>query len=220
LMALWLPAHAGELAAVPDRTSLYEGDVLTLTVKGSTEIDLDLSDIFNFDVSSLPSPDIEKVSPDFDVLSRRQLHNVHAVNGNMVGEITWTYELAPKSTGELTIPALTFKDSVSKPVTIDVKKGNPPDQADTNRDSFIELTADKSDVYVQEQLILTVRLFFRGNLIRGELSEPEHPNAIIEPLGKQREFSSDRNGVRYRVVERQPAPRKPPPPAQAWPPTS
>lgn len=213
LMALWLPAHAGELTAMPDRTSLYEGDVLTLTVKGTTEIDLDLSDMFNFDVSSLPSPDIEKVSPDFDVLSRRQLHNIHAVNGNMVGEITWTYELAPKSTGELTIPALTFKDSVSKPVTIDVKKGNPPDQADTNRDSFIELTADKSDVYVQEQLILTVRLFFRGNLIRGELSEPEHPNAIIEPLGKQREFSSDRNGVRYRVVERRYAvfPQKPGP---------
>ena len=41
-------------------------------------------------------------------------------------------------------------------------------------------SADKDEVYVQEQLILTVRLFFRGNLIRGELSEPTHPHVIIE----------------------------------------
>ncbi|TNE73584.1 MAG: protein BatD, partial [Gammaproteobacteria bacterium] len=74
-----------------------------------------------------------------------------------------------------------------------------------------ELSADKAEVYVQEQLTLTVRLFFNGNLIRGDLSEPEHPNAIIEPLGKQQEFSRYRDGVRYRVVERRYAlfPQKP-----------
>ena len=202
LMAIWLPAHAGELTVEPDRTRLYEGEVLTLTVKGSTKIDINLSNLFDFDISSLPSPDIEKVTPDFEILARNQQYSIRTVNGDMVGEITWTYQLAPKSTGEITIPALTFKDSVSRPVTIEVVDGNPPDQAHTSRDSFIELSADKAEVYVQEQLILTVRLFFRGNLIRGELSDPQHPNAIIETLGKQREFSRDRDGVRYRVVER------------------
>ena len=202
LMTIWLPAHAGELTAEPDRTRLYEGEVLTLTVKGSTKIDINLSNLFDFDISSLPSPDIEKVTPDFEILARNQQYSIRTVNGDMVGEITWTYQLAPKSTGEITIPALTFKDSVSRPVTIEVVDGSPPDQAHTSRDSFIELSADKAEVYVQEQLILTVRLFFRGNLIRGELSDPQHPNAIIETLGKQREFSRDRDGVRYRVVER------------------
>ncbi|WP_417545169.1 BatD family protein [Marinobacter sp.] len=211
LMAIWLPAHAGELTAEPDRTRLYEGEVLTLTVKGSTKIDINLSNLFDFDISSLPSPDIEKVTPDFEILARNQQYSIRTVNGDMVGEITWTYQLAPTSTGEITIPALTFKDSVSRPVTIEVVDGNPPDQADTSRESFIELSADKAEVYVQEQLILTVRLFFQGNLIRGELSDPQHPNAIIESLGKQREFSRDRDGVRYRVVERRYAlfPQKP-----------
>lgn len=202
LMALCVPAHAGELTAEPDRTQLYEGEVLTLTVKGTTKIDINLSNLFDFDISSLPSPDIEKVSPSFDILARNQRYSIRTVNGDMVGEITWTYQLAPTSTGELTIPALTFKDSVSSPVIIEVVDGNPPDQANANRNSFIELTTDKADVYVQEQLILTVQLFFRGNLIRGELSNPEHPNAIIETLGKQKESSRLRDGVRYRVVER------------------
>ena len=211
LMAIWLPAHAGELTVEPDRTRLYEGEVLTLTVKGSTKIDINLSNIFDFDISSLPSPDIEKVTPDFEILARNQQYSIRTINGDMVGEITWTYQLAPASTGKITIPALTFRDAVSKPVTIEVVDGNPPGQADTSRDSFIELSADKAEVYVQEQLILTVRLFFRGNLIRGELSDPQHPNAIIETLGKQREFSRDRDGVRYRVVERRYAlfPQKP-----------
>ncbi|MDN6318752.1 MAG: BatD family protein [Marinobacter sp.] len=211
LMILWLPAFAGELTAEPDKTRLYEGDVLTLTVKGSTKIDISLSNIFDFDISSLPAPDIEKVSPDFDILARNQRYSIRTINGDMVGEITWTYQLSPKSTGKLTIPALTFQNAVSKPLTIDVVDGTPPDQAAENRDSFIELTADKADVYVQEQLILTVRLFFRGNLIRGELSDPQHPNALIETLGKQKESSRMRDGVRYRVVERRYAlfPQKP-----------
>jgi hypothetical protein len=88
------------------------------------------------------------------------------------------------------------------PVFVDVIDNNPPQQNSSPRDSFIELSADKDTVYVQEQLVLSVKLFFNGNLIGGELSEPAHPNAIIESLGKQTEYSRFRDGTRYRVVER------------------
>lgn len=194
---------ANDLTVEPDRTRLYEGEVLTLSVKGSTKIDINLGNLFDFDLSSLPKPDIEKVEGDFDILARNQQYSIRTINNEMVGEITWTYQLAPKKTGKLTIPSLSFRDSRSAPVTVEVISGTPPDQeADTLRDSFIELSADKDEVYVQEQLVLTIRLFFTGNLIRGELSEPQHPNAIIESLGKQNEYTRYRDGVRYRVVER------------------
>ncbi|HEY9119113.1 MAG TPA: BatD family protein, partial [Marinobacter sp.] len=194
---------AKDLTVEPDRTRLYEGEVLTLTVKGSTKIDINLGNLFNFDMSSLPKPDIEKVEDDFEILARNQQYSIRTVNNEMIGEITWTYQLAPKATGKLTIPGLKFRDSESEPVTIEVISGTPPDQeADASRASFIELAADKDEVYVQEQLVLTIKLFFTGNLIRGELSEPEHPHAIIEPLGKQSEYTRYRDGVRYRVVER------------------
>jgi len=194
---------ANDLTVEPDRTRLYEGEVLTLSVKGSTKIDINLGNLFDFDLSSLPKPDIEKVEDDFEILARNQQYSIRTVNNEMVGEITWTYQLAPKKTGELTIPPLSFRDSRSTPVTIEVISGTPPDQeSDAQRDSFIELAADKDEVYVQEQLVLTIKLFFTGNLIRGELSEPEHPNAIVESLGKQSEYTRYRDGVRYRVVER------------------
>jgi hypothetical protein len=205
LVSLATTLQAGELQVEPDRTQLYEGEVLTLTVTGTTKIDINLSNLFDFNLSDLPSPDIEKVEPDFEILARNQRYSVQTINGEMTGEITWTYQLAPKKTGKLTIPSLTFKDATSKPVTIDVLSGTPPNQGaagQASRHGFIELSADKDELYVQEQLVLTIRLFFNGNLIRGELSEPESPDAIIEPLGKQREFSRYRDGVRYRVVER------------------
>ena len=172
---------ANDLTVEPDRTRLYEGEVLTLSVKGSTKIDINLGNLFDFDLSSLPKPDIEKVEDDFEILTRNQQYSIRTVNNEMVGEITWTYQLAPQKTGKLTIPPLSFRDSRSTPVTIEVISGTPPNQeGDAQRDSFIELAADKDEVYVQEQLVLSIKLFFTGNLIRGELSEPEHPNAIVE----------------------------------------
>ena len=198
------PAMAtNDLTVEPDRTRLYEGEVLTLSVKGSTKIDINLGNLFDFDLSNLPKPDIEKVEGDFEILARNQQYSIRTVNNEMMGEITWTYQLAPKKTGKLTIPSLSFRDARSAPVAIKVISGTPPDQEpDAERDSFIELAADKEEVYVQEQLVFTIKLFFTGNLIRGELSEPEHPNAIVESLGKQNEYTRYRDGVRYRVVER------------------
>lgn len=204
LFCLAWPAWAdNELTVEPDRTNLYEGEVLTLNVRGSMKIDINLGNLFDLDISSLPSPDIEKVEEDFEIVGRNQRYSIRTVNNEMMGEITWTFELAPKTTGRLTIPALTFQDAQSKPVDINVMSGSPPQQdSEEPRDSFIELSTDKDEVYVQEQLVLTIKLFFSGNLIRGELSEPEHPDAIIETLGKQREYSRYRDGARFRVVER------------------
>lgn len=202
LLGLAFPAAAGELSVEPDRKQLYEGEVLTVTVKGTMELDINLSNLFEFDLSQLPAPDIEKVEPDFEILARNQQYSIRTVNSQMIGEITWTYQLAPTRTGKLTIPELTFRDTASEPVTVEVVSGTAPDQGPEVRDSFVELSADKAEVYVQEQLTLTVRLFFTGNLIRGELSEPQHPDAIIESLGKQQEYTRYRDGVRYRVVER------------------
>jgi hypothetical protein len=203
LWALVTTATASETLSVePDRERLYQGEVLSLAIKGTMTIDINLSNLFDFDTSSLPQPDIEKVKDDFEILAQNQRYSIQTVNGEMIGEVTWTYQLAPNKSGQLTIPSLTFRDAKSDPVTIEVVDGDPAEQSTNPRESFIELSADKDAVYVQEQLVLSIKLFFNGNMVRGELSEPSHPNAIIESLGKQTEYSRFRDGMRYRVVER------------------
>lgn len=197
------PAMASdELTVETNRTELYEGDTLTLTVQANIKLDFSLGDIFNPGAPQLPMPDISKLDPDFEVLSQNQKYSIRTVNGDMHGDITWVFELAPKRTGQLEIPSLSYHDQTSQPIAITVKEGTPPAQAGEPRDAFIELSTDKDRVYVQEQMVLTVKLFFTGNLLRGELSEPEHPTALIEPLGNQREYRRFRDNQEYRVVER------------------
>ncbi len=203
LSMLATPAMAQQTLRVePDRTNLHENEALTLTVVGGMELSVNLDSLFNLGSLELPAPDIEKLENDFEILGQNQKYSVRNVNGDTEAEITWTYQLAPRRTGSLTIPELNFNDARSDPITITVQAGSASDEAGEPRAAFIELAADKDKVYVQEQLVLTVKLFFTGNLIRGDLTEPEHPDAIIETLGKQNEYGRFRDGQRYRVVER------------------
>lgn len=190
------------LRVEPDRISLHENEALTLTVVGEMALSMNFDSLFNLGSLELPAPDIEKLENDFEILGKNQNYSVRSVNGDTRAEFTWIYQLAPRRAGSLTIPELSFNDARSEPITITVQAGSARDGTGEPRDAFIELAADKDQVYVQEQLVLTVKLFYTGNLIRGDLTEPEHPDAIIESLGKQTDYSRFRDGQRYRVVER------------------
>ncbi|MBS3803719.1 MAG: protein BatD [Oleiphilaceae bacterium] len=193
---------ASKLSIQPDRTSLYDNETLKLTVTGEMELSVNFDTLFNLGNLDLPAPDLDKLQNDFEILSRSQRYNVRAVNGATTAEIIWLYELEPLKSGQLTIPALHFNGAESEEVAITVREGTAPDTGQGQRDAFIELATDKDSVYVQEQFRLTVTLFFSGNLIRGELSEPEHPDVIIESLGDQKEYNRTIGGRRFRVVER------------------
>ena len=47
---------SGTLSVEPDRKTLYEGEVLTLTVKGTLEIDINLSNLFDLDTPACTNP--------------------------------------------------------------------------------------------------------------------------------------------------------------------
>lgn len=185
-----------------DRTTLHENQTLTLTVQGEMPFSMDLDMLFNIGDMELPSPEEDALKENFDILGKHQKYNLRSVNGDATAIITWIYELAPKKAGTLEIPALSFRDATSQPLTVEVKPGDAPAADGSARPAFIEVTTDKQDVYVQEQLILTVRLYYRGNLVRGDLSQPTQDDAIVESMGEQQEYARVRDNVRYRVVER------------------
>lgn len=185
-----------------DRTQLHENQTLTLTVTGEMPFSMDLDMLFNIGDMELPSPEESALEKDFEILGKHQKYSLRSANGDARAIITWIYELAPKKTGTVEIPSLKFRDARSEPLAVEVLAGQAPAADGGAPMAFIEVETDKSDVYVQEQLVLTVRLFYRGNLIRGDLSQPSHKDAIIESMGEQQEYVRVRNNARYRVVER------------------
>ena len=108
--------------------------------------------------------------------------------------------MTPKRSGKLTIPALKIGALQSKPKIITVK---PPKKkpAKAARDFYIEATAKPKNPYVQQEVKFTFRVFM-GKRISGNISPPKlNGNAIIEPLGKAKEYQKKKAGKTYQVYE-------------------
>ncbi|WP_246841123.1 BatD family protein [Hahella sp. CCB-MM4] len=190
-----------DLKAEVDRTEIRENESLQLTVTSTLEVSSTL-DLFSLNSLSIPQPDISAVEDDFEILDRRQSYRVQIENNQNNSVITWDYTLLPKHSGEVVIPAIEYEGNKSTPIPIKVVAAsqNIPNQ---QKDVFLESEIDRSEAYVQQQVIYKVRLYYSQDLIRGELEHPDHPDALFKQIGKQKEYSRYVGSRRFNVIERQ-----------------
>jgi|GEM_PF-96613 len=191
------------LTASVDRNKIYESDTLNLIIMGEIEMDFSLGGIMNFGRNQLEAPNTDALRKDFEILDQKQSYNMQSINGNSTAQVTWSYSLAPKRTGSLKIPTIKYKDAASNELTISVMKGKAPQDANNPPQVFIEASIDKSEAYIQEQVIYTLRLYSADRLASGELSVPESNDAIIEALGDTKKYFRMAYNRRYEVRERQ-----------------
>lgn len=193
--------QGAELKASVDRDRLYANEAFRLELQAESEFNFSLGSIFNPRKMEIPLPDTGPLEESFRILDRNQHMAIESTNGHNEGTVTWTYFLAPRRAGSLTIPPLKFQDMESRPIDIEVIPGIAP-PADRTPDAHLEIELSEDEVYVQQQVILTQRVFYDPPLIGGELSAPEIPDAMVKPVDKQREFRAERNGREWQVVER------------------
>jgi len=204
LLVFSLPSIAEtSLSASVDRNKIYESDTLNLIITGDIEMDFSFGGLMNFGRNQIESPVMEGLEQDFEILDQNQSYNMQSINGETKAKVTWTYSLAPKHTGTLTIPSAKYKNIESNPLTVTVSKGKTPKDAANPPQVFIEAVVDKSQAYVQEQVIYTLRLYSADRLASGELSVPESNDAIIEALGDTKKYFRMAYNRRYEVRERQ-----------------
>ncbi len=123
------------------------------------------------------------------------------VNFDTTRTTKWTTVLIARAPGKYTIPALTVESVSTAPISVEVLEASSQGAAKT-QDIFITTDISAKEVYVQQQLTLTVKLHFAAELKRGSLSEPTLDGASINQVGKDIENDSIINGRRYRVIER------------------
>ncbi|MBA6355626.1 MULTISPECIES: BatD family protein [unclassified Colwellia] len=123
------------------------------------------------------------------------------VNFKTTQTTTWTTLLIGKSAGDFIIPPFTIAGINSQAIKVQILAENDP-LADKQQDIFITTEISAKEVYVQQQLTLTVKLHFAAELKRGSLSEPTLESASITQIGKDKEEDTIINGRRYRVIER------------------
>ena len=135
------------------------------------------------------------------VRSRQEYNNSIIVNGQYNTKMGWDFELLAEKAGTYTIPALTIGNERSEPFTIRVLPEQ--DNLDNAENAKIKLRANISEqeVYVQQQLIFTVRIY-RSVVARNQQITPIRvTNALVEQLGENQTFDVVKNGNNFRVIE-------------------
>ena len=147
-------------------------------------------------------PEDEPLATQFDILQRSSSSRVQIVNGQTSQVTEWQYQLMPKAAGEFTIPALRVGDRQTNTVAVRVL---PPETgASPVADIFMELAAEPSTVYVQSQVLFTLRLFIGVSTGRATLTAPATSGveAIVEKLGEDSSYQTTRGGRNFIVRER------------------
>jgi len=187
------------LEASLDRSEMAENESVVLTI--TTDLSLSTSQsLFNLNTLSIPQPDVSVLERDFEILDRQQNYRVQIDNNRNNSVITWTYTLMPKTKGDIIIPAIEYEGEKTTPLTLRVREHI--NRSTQDKEVFLEAELDLDEVYVQQQLIYRVRLYYSLDLVSGELEQPNHQDAQFSQLGKQKEFSRYVGNKRFQVIER------------------
>ncbi len=183
-------AIAATLKATVDRNAITLDDTVRLTVRTD-------------DPSSFRDPDFSSLQDQWDIFSQNQSRNMSYINGRMTSTKDWVFILAPKSQGRLMIPSFSYGSAHSDPIVIRV--GTPGSAKSTSsqpKQVFIETEIDKSQLYVQEQLILTIKLYHSINLRSLTPPELSIDDTVVTKLSEN-QFEQVQNGIRYGVYQQQ-----------------
>ena len=182
-VSTWVQA---EIKASVDRQVMYLGESLTLTIAS--------------DKSTNSQPDFTLLDAVFHVGQTGKSSSTQIINGDVTTQTTWQVLLVPKSLGSHIIPPIQVDGESSQAIKIEVNKPDP--DAEAKGDIFIEIEADKNSAYVQEEILLTVRLLYAINLKNGALSEPSADGVIVQQINKGANYTTQRDGKAYQVLER------------------
>jgi BatD DUF11 like domain len=188
LGALGAYAQQPSITASVDRPVIHDNESFTYTIRAEGSV--------------RGEPELGAIKQQFDVLASSSEKRVGIVNGRASEVTTWTYELMPKSAGEFALPQVRVGALQTNSVALRVTA--PPTASSAPADIFMEIEAQPSTVYVQSQVVVTLRLFIGVSTGRATLTQPEIAGgeAIVEKLGEDSQYSSERGGRAFVVRER------------------
>ena len=195
LMGCLAAAQAlADVRASLDASRIASGDTVQLTLE--------------HDGRASGQPDLTALRQDFDILGTSSSTTFELFNGSASEKTEVVLTLAPKVTGHLTIPPLSWDGERSQPLSLDVtgpgSAGQPSGgSAPAAAKVFIETSASPDQPYVEAAVRLTVRLYTAETLYHADLGLPDSSDVIAKRLGSDEDSEAERNGQTYHVVTRQ-----------------
>jgi len=181
-----------DVGARLDRDRIYAGDTVTLTIEVEGR-------------DSGSKPDLSALNADFTILGTGTSQQIRIINGERSEKRELRVELDPKHSGTLTIPPLTVGNSSTPALTLEVREQPAADDAAAaGQPVFLQTEMEPAETspYVQQQVLLTTRLYYRVPLVEGSFDAPQPENAVIERLGEDSQYQTTVNDQHYQVIER------------------
>lgn len=172
-----------------DRTELTRGETVTLQIRvygqqGGVQIDL------------------QPLREHFEIVNTRSASHLRSVNNRIESWTDYMLVLFPRELGAQQIPPLTVGNQVTQAFAIMVHEPAVTGLAAGN-DVFLEAILSDDNIYVQEQLLFTIRLHYTLQGIRNpNFTEIEPANAVVQMLGAPHQYEQLVDGVRYGVYEK------------------
>jgi hypothetical protein len=181
---------AESVTATLDKQVVYESDVVQLTIR---------TDFPN----TGQGPDLSLLKRDFDILSQSQNSQFRFNLGTSQSLSFWVISLMPKSTGDFIIPPIKVGDFESKPITLKVKTAQQLLDENGNPPVIIDLEVSQEQPYLQQELIISLKLYSAFALQNANISTPNHPNLVTERLADDQIHYEEVNGSQYQVITRE-----------------
>lgn len=175
------------LTATVDRSVIDSNETLQLVIRYDGQV-------------MTGQPNFSPLENDFEILSNNRQQQYSWVNGQSESYTDWTMVLMPKRTGLILIPSLNFKKDISNAVEIRVRSASAATTGAGKQPIYTETLVDKESVHIQEQLVLTHRLYTSVQLSDLSLSDLNVPDAIMQKIGDN-QFQKIINGRNYLIVE-------------------
>ena len=188
-LTLFSTVQAQEVEISLDRNEVARGETVTLTIR-------------IYDQRQGMQLDLTPLTSQFDVLGTRTSSQIRSVNGAVEAWTDYIVTLFPLEEGELIIPGLDINGTTTAPIQVTVTNEGPRSNQ-SNEELYLEIETNKESVYVQEQLLFTVRLYYTINGIRNpQFTELEMENSVIQLIGSPNQYEKLIDGERYGVYEK------------------
>jgi len=188
-LTLFSTAQAQEVEISLDRNEIARGETITLTIR-------------IYDQRQGMQLDLTPLTSQFDVLGTRTSSQIRSVNGAVEAWTDYIVTLFPLEEGELIIPELDINGTTTAPIQVTVTNEGPRSNQ-SNEELYLEIETNKESVYVQEQLLFTVRLYYTINGIRNpQFTELEMEDSVIQLIGSPNQYEKLIDGERYGVYEK------------------
>jgi len=182
-------SKAQEITLTLDRSELARGETLTLTIRV-------------YDQRQGMQLDLTPLTENFDVLGTRTSSQVRSINGNTDIWTDYIITLFPLTEGSLRIPSLTISGQLTDELEVTVTNQGARSNQETD-ELFLEIEVNKDSLYVQEQLLFSIRLFYTINGIRNPVfTEIDIPNTVTQLIGSPNQYEKIIDGQRYGVYEK------------------